>query len=477
MNQPAPAPPASNSCANCGATLQGKYCHACGQPIKGMIRPLSGLTADVIDSVFNIDSRILRTIGPLYFRPGFLTTEYFIGRRQRYVTPFRLVFFLTIIAFLVAQLYSDQTGLSNNPLFKLGSDSIAAATTQETVFRFRDEALKEIEEATRKGGLPPEARKALEEARAEILRQSEARMDYLKKVQEARAKGLPPPLPQNDDEGNPVPDSAHRRKRKATQESPAGTAAPAEPDKPATETPAAGAAPEAPAAPAAPALEIASVAVPPVPPPPIAEVRDKDGKAVPAPPLPGADGDKEPEITFSGGKPWDPKTNPLKFDFLPEAGNAKVNELIGTMRHNLKRIGTEPKRMVAAYFGVLPQTLFVLMPLFAVMLKFFYIFKRRYYMEHLIVALHSHAFLSLSVLLISLLGLARLAFPGAATPLTWLMNAAGWWMPLYLLLMQKRVYRQNWFMTLLKFSVVGTCYTVLVSLALFVAGLVALAVA
>ncbi|MCQ4164027.1 DUF3667 domain-containing protein [Tahibacter harae] len=477
MNQPAPAPPASDSCANCGATLQGKYCHACGQPIKGMIRPLSGLTADVIDSVFNIDSRILRTIGPLYFRPGFLTTEYFIGRRQRYVTPFRLVFFLTIIAFLLAQLYSDQTGLSNSPLFKMGTNSIAAATTQETVFHFRDEALKEIEEATRKSGLPPEARKALEEARAEILRQSQARMEYLKKVQEARAKGLPPPAPQSADEGNPVPDSAHWRKRKESKESPAGEPAPAEENKPAAETPAGGAPSEAPAAPA---IEIPGATVPPIQLPPIPEVRDKDGKVVPTPPvpqLPGTDGEKEPEITFSGGKPWDPKTNPLTFDFLPEAGNAKVNELIGTMRHNLKRISTEPKRMMAAYFGVLPQTLFVLMPLFAVMLKFFYIFKRRYYMEHLIVALHSHAFLSLSVLLISLLGLARLAFPAATTPLTWLMMAAGWWMPLYLLLMQKRVYRQNWFMTLLKFSIIGTCYTVLVSVALAIAAVIALAVA
>jgi hypothetical protein len=38
------------------------------------------------------------------------------------------------------------------------------------------------------------------------------------------------------------------------------------------------------------------------------------------------------------------------------------------------------------------------------------------------------------------------------------------WMPLYLLLMQKRVYRQGWIMTLLKFCVLGTCYIVLLSL-------------
>ena len=38
----------------------------------------------------------------------------------------------------------------------------------------------------------------------------------------------------------------------------------------------------------------------------------------------------------------------------------------------------------------------------------------------------------------------------------------GLWMPLYLLLVQKRVYRQGWIMTLLKYSVLGTCYFVLI---------------
>ena len=42
----------------------------------------------------------------------------------------------------------------------------------------------------------------------------------------------------------------------------------------------------------------------------------------------------------------------------------------------------------------------VLLPVFALMLKIVYAFKRRLYMEHLIVALHSHAFLCLTLLLL-----------------------------------------------------------------------------
>lgn len=114
----------------------------------------------------------------------------------------------------------------------------------------------------------------------------------------------------------------------------------------------------------------------------------------------------------------------------------------------------------------MPATLFVLLPLFALLLKFAYLLKRRLYMEHLIVALHSHSFLCASLLLILLLD----ALAAWAAGLPWLSRPIGWleavliaWMPAYLLLMQKRVYRQGWFFTLFKFGLLGTCYLFLLS--------------
>ena len=47
-------------------------------------------------------------------------------------------------------------------------------------------------------------------------------------------------------------------------------------------------------------------------------------------------------------------------------------------------------------------------------------------------------------------------------------------MPVYLLLMQKRVYPQGWLMTLLKYFVLGTCYTVLLSFAIFASAAIGL---
>src|ERR1700761_5133624 len=106
LEEPAPAAaPAVVKvvCANCGAELLGEYCYACGQPVKGMIRPLSSMMHDIADTIFNIDSRIFRTLWPLYVKPGYLSNEYFAGRRVRFVTPFRLYFFLSIAAFFLIQ--------------------------------------------------------------------------------------------------------------------------------------------------------------------------------------------------------------------------------------------------------------------------------------------------------------------------------------------------------------------------------------
>jgi len=147
-NQPAVtiavAPPVAKTlCANCGAELHGKHCYACGQPVKGMIRPLSSMLHDVADTIFNIDSRIFRTLFPLYFRPGYLSNEYFAGRRVRYVTPFRLYFFLSVAAFLLIQWSLDSLDMAN-AIHSDAGDKIVVAQTPQEVIAARDLGLAEI---------------------------------------------------------------------------------------------------------------------------------------------------------------------------------------------------------------------------------------------------------------------------------------------------------------------------------------------
>ena len=83
-------------------------------------------------------------------------------------------------------------------------------------------------------------------------------------------------------------------------------------------------------------------------------------------------------------------------------------------------------------------------------------------------SLHSHAFLSLMLLLVfACVALQEWAGPGTLkTLLGWPIGLLLAWVPLYLLLMQKRVYAQGWPMTLLKYSVLGIVYMVLLSFAI-----------
>jgi hypothetical protein len=121
------------------------------------------------------------------------------------------------------------------------------------------------------------------------------------------------------------------------------------------------------------------------------------------------------------------------------------------------------------------------MPVFAVLLKIVYIFKRRLYMEHLMVALHSHAFIFMSLLLLAILAMlkkwALASAPGAEWLISLLRDAVWIWLPIYLFLMQKRVYRQGWFMTTIKYSIVGICYMIIITFGLVGALLASLTLA
>ena len=157
--------------------------------------------------------------------------------------------------------------------------------------------------------------------------------------------------------------------------------------------------------------------------------------------------------------------------------NKALNRRLLHAREELDRDGGG-RTLVEALFNVLPQTLIVLMPIFALMLKLAYFFKRRLYMEHLIVALHSHAFIALALTLV--MGFSWLQEWLGATS-GFLENLFGWaigltsaWIPVYLLLMQKRVYGQGWLMTLLKFAALGFLYSILLGFGLLAALLVGL---
>jgi len=90
------------SCLNCGTSLSGQYCGSCGQRARSRLISLWGLIREAFGDLLELDSRLWQTLGPLIVRPGKLTQDYLLGRRARFMPPFRTYLVLSVVFFLVA---------------------------------------------------------------------------------------------------------------------------------------------------------------------------------------------------------------------------------------------------------------------------------------------------------------------------------------------------------------------------------------
>ncbi|MGB5688578.1 MAG: DUF3667 domain-containing protein [Woeseiaceae bacterium] len=145
MSKDAAQLPDYPNCLNCGTELRGQYCGTCGQRARGRLISLWELLQDAFGDLFEIDSRLWRTLIPLLVRPGRLTRDYLEGKRARYMPPFRMYLVLSVIFFVVA-FFDPQDDLSL--LFEpepLPTPEETAAQQEESAAK-RQEAEAEVNE-------------------------------------------------------------------------------------------------------------------------------------------------------------------------------------------------------------------------------------------------------------------------------------------------------------------------------------------
>ena len=78
----------------------------------------------------SLDGRLWRTLAGLLLRPGFLTREYFAGRRRRYIRPARLFLVLSLALFAAIRFFASAPVMVDNdlvlePAAKAGAKSAA----------------------------------------------------------------------------------------------------------------------------------------------------------------------------------------------------------------------------------------------------------------------------------------------------------------------------------------------------------------
>lgn len=88
-------------CLNCGHEVGERYCTHCGQENLDLRIPFWKLVVHFISDYFHYEHKLFRTLAPLLFKPGSLTRAFREGRRSRFIHPFRLYIFISIVYFAV----------------------------------------------------------------------------------------------------------------------------------------------------------------------------------------------------------------------------------------------------------------------------------------------------------------------------------------------------------------------------------------
>ena len=99
--------------------LDGAFCATCGQKVRSRNPTLHDLLHDLTHELLHVDGKIFQSVRLLLMRPGFLTREYFEGRRARYISPIRLYLIFSVAYFAVAAV-SPTTGFN----LKITNDDI-----------------------------------------------------------------------------------------------------------------------------------------------------------------------------------------------------------------------------------------------------------------------------------------------------------------------------------------------------------------
>ena len=115
-------------CKNCNQSLdiKDKFCSECGQKNISKLN-IKFVFGEVFQTIFNIDSKAIRSLRFLIFKPGFLTKEYVEGKRVSYLAPIRIYLVLSFLYFFLITAFNfDNASIEENDefLFTLNNQEV-----------------------------------------------------------------------------------------------------------------------------------------------------------------------------------------------------------------------------------------------------------------------------------------------------------------------------------------------------------------
>ena len=101
-------------CLNCGAELNGAYCHKCGQQAIDPKPSIKEFTLEYLNNAYMWDPQLFRTLWNLIFKPGYLTNEFLSGRIISHMHPLKLNMFMLFVFLTMFLFFSDTEKLNNS---------------------------------------------------------------------------------------------------------------------------------------------------------------------------------------------------------------------------------------------------------------------------------------------------------------------------------------------------------------------------
>jgi len=399
------------TCTNCHTPLEGPYCGQCGQEVNSTLKYFGTVILHLLEDIFSFDSRAKRTLIPLLTKPGYLTQEYFDGKRVLYVPPLRLYLFISIIFFLSLKFFTPTAV----PEFGRPATEVVVADLQAKIAELESAIpSKNTTLIKNKSALEPQENSEEQEEKATQTTQLKEYKTYLSDMETLKNTQL----------------------KLSTVTLAYLTLKQLKNDQPLTEK----------------ELEFIK--------------------------------DTKHELNINKKIKTDDNVNHLSIgndtdgniniDFLSEQTNQMLNEQAEILVNKANEaFSTDPSLLIQQAISKLPQLMFILLPIFALLLKIMFIFSNRLYMEHLTVALHSHSFIFLTILLLAILdkvnGLSEVAIPILSDITSVISMLLAIWLPVYLFLMQKRIYRQGVIMALFKYMIISSLYMILIAFTAFIA--------
>lgn len=386
----------STRCLNCGASLPGRFCPNCGQKDQPLRTPIHRYVVDALAEYLGLDGRVWPSLAALLVRPGRLTQAYVRGQRERYVRPLRIYLTSSVLFFLVLGLI--------NPLGRIramseGEQEISPTTEMSAEqYLARLDSLAEVERREDAGNrrhadsLRGIADSLRAAFQADSLSGRFADLDSLDAATEAVAEAESEAEDALEDYEDAHGTTSDRRLAWKREE-------------------AAGYPSDSTIIPYD--LETAAELV--------------------------VEGRRDDPDNFGSGMEWLARSGPMQ-DLKQARTNAQRSDALWALGGGMVE--------------QLPTVIFLLLPVFALLLKVLYVRRGWYYAEHLVFALHVHAFVFVVFTIAALLWWISggAAWTGAVT------SVLGLLIPIYFLVAMKRVYAQGWIKTLVKIYFLSWMY-------------------